>query len=467
MKLVDSSQTPLKDGAAIHVIGAGGAGMNAIGAVLVAMGHPVSGSDLRDSTGVNRLRSLGARIEIGHNAANLGNCEIVCRSTAVPDDNVEVVAALQSGRPVLTRAQILAQICEKKRTVAIAGTHGKTTTSSMLALALMGSDLHPSFIVGGDLNEIGSGAVWDREGELFVVEADESDGTFLELAAEAAVVTNIEADHLDYFGSFEALVAAFEVFVSSTKGPRVLCADDEYSASVAKTAGDCVTYGTSENAHYRIVNVENYRYSSKFRVQKRGIDLGECHLPVPGIHNVRNACAALSIAVELGAEPQAVISALGRFAGVARRFEFRGEQNGVVYVDDYAHLPTEVSSVLEAVKAGEWRRVIAIFQPHRYSRTAELWRDFEHSFVDADHLVLTGVYPAGEPARPGVTGELLLRAVLDAHPYASVTYLPGREQVSDYLSSILRPGDLCLTMGAGDLTSVADEVQQLRRPLPT
>lgn len=447
------------------MVGAGGAGMNAIGAVLMSMGHPVSGSDLRESAGVNRLRSLGARIEIGHDADNLGDCEVICRSTAVPNDNIEIVAALQSGRPVLSRAQILAHICEKKRTVAVAGTHGKTTTSSMLALALMGSDFHPSFIVGGDLNEIGSGAVWDREGELFVVEADESDGTFLEIPAEAAVVTNIEADHLDYFGSFERVVGAFETFLSSTKGPRVVCADDECAASVAKTVGGCVTYGTSENADYRILNVESHRYSSKFTLRIDSVNLGECDLPIPGVHNVRNAAAALTTAIELGAEPQAAISALGRFAGVARRFEFRGEQSGVVYVDDYAHLPTEVSSVLSAAKAGEWGRVVAIFQPHRYSRTAELWRDFEHSFVDADHLVLTGVYAAGEPARPGITGELLLRAVLDAHPYTSVTYLPGREQVPEYLSSMLRPGDLCLTMGAGDLTSVADEVQQLREPL--
>ena len=449
------------------MVGAGGAGMNAIGAVLMSMGHPVSGSDLRDSAGVNRLRSLGARIEIGHNADNLGDCEVICRSTAVPDDNVEIVAALQSGRPVLSRAQILAQICKKKRTVGVAGTHGKTTTSSMLALALMGCDFHPSFIVGGDLNEIGSGAVWDREGELFVVEADESDGTFLEIAAEAVVVTNIEADHLDYFGSFETLVGAFETFLSSAKGPRVVCVDDECAASVAKSVGGCVTYGTSENADYRIVNVESHRYSSKFTLRRGSIDLGECDLPIPGVYNVRNAAAALTIAIELGGEAQAAIAALGRFAGVARRFEFRGEQSGVVYVDDYAHLPTEVSSVLSATKAGEWERVVAVFQPHRYSRTAGLWRDFEHSFVDADHLVLTGVYGAGEAARPGITGELLLRAVLDAHPHASVTYLPGREQVPEYLSSILRPGDLCLTMGAGDLTSVADEVQQLRESLLT
>ena len=441
--------------------------MNAIAVVLISMGYRVSGSDLRDSAGVNRLRSLGARIEIGHAAANLGDSDTVCRSTAVPDNNVEIVAALKRGSPVFTRAQILAEICTKKRSVAVAGTHGKTTTSSMLALALMASDLHPSFIVGGDLNEIGSGAVWDQEGDLFVVEADESDGTFLEIGANACVVTNVEADHLDYFGSFEALVAAFETFVASTQGPRVICIDDQYAAGIAGVVGECITYGTSENADYRIVDVETSRYASKFGLQNGGVQLGECVLPIPGIHNVRNASAALSAAVELGADPKEAIAALGRFAGVARRFEFRGEQSGVVYVDDYAHLPSEVSSALDAAKAGGWGRIIAVFQPHRYSRTAELWRDFQHSFVDADHLILTGVYAAGEPARPGVTGDLLLRAVLDAHPYASVTYLPSREQVADYLSSILRAGDLCLTMGAGDLTSVADEVQHRRQSAPT
>ena len=463
MKLPDSPENALPDGVSVHVVGAGGAGMNAIAAVLLSMGHQISGSDLRESVGVNRLRSLGARIDIGHSAANIGDAAIICRSTAVPNSNAEILAARDLGRPMWSRADVLAAICEKKQTIAVSGTHGKTTTSSMLALALTSSGLDPSFIVGGDLNDIGSGAVWNENGNLFVVEADESDGTFVRLGAEAVVVTNVEADHLDFFGSYETLVAAFEKFVGSANGPRVVCIDDPCAKSIASTVGHCVTYGRSEQADYRIADVKSRRYSSTFEVWRGTKHLGGCELPIPGVHNVLNATAALAMAAELGAPVELVLAALGRFAGVARRFEFRGEQDGVVYVDDYAHLPSEVSSVLAAAKAGDWGRVIAVFQPHRYSRTAELWRDFEHSFLDADHVVLTGIYGAGEDPRPGITGDLLVRAILDAHPNSSITYLPGRDQVADYLSSILRSGDLCLTMGAGDLTSVPDEVQALRK----
>ncbi len=465
MKPSDSTETSLPQGVSVHVVGAGGAGMNGIAAVLLSMGHQISGSDLRESVGVNRLRSLGARIDIGHNATNIGDATIVCRSTAVPDDNSEIIAAQNLGRPVWSRADVLSAICEKKRTIAVSGTHGKTTTSSMLALALTASGLDPSFIVGGDLNDIGSGAVWNDDGDLFVVEADESDGTFLRLGAEAAVVTNVEADHLDFFGSYEALVAAFEKFVAAAEGPRVMCLDDPCAQNIAATVGQCVTYGRSEHADYRIVDVKSQRYSSTFEIWHGPKQLGSCELPVPGVHNILNATAAVATAVELGAPVESTLAALGRFAGVARRFEFRGEQDGVVYVDDYAHLPSEVSSVLAAANAGNWERIVAVFQPHRYSRTADLWREFENSFVDADHIVLTGIYGAGEDPRPGVTGDLLVRAVLDAHPNASITYLPGREQVADYLNSTLRAGDLCLTMGAGDLTSVPDEVQARRKAL--
>ena len=463
MKSSDIARNSLPNKASVHVVGAGGAGMNAIAAVLLSMGHQVTGSDLRESVGVNRLRSLGAKVFIGHTATNIGNAEIICRSTAVPDSNVEVLAARDLGRPVWSRADVLSAICEQKRTVAVSGTHGKTTTSSMLALALTAAGLEPSFIVGGDLNEIGSGAVWNNDGKLFVVEADESDGTFLRLNAEAVVVTNVEADHLDFFGSYQSLVDSFEKFLAAAEGPRVVCVDDSGAANLALTVGECLTYGRSNDADYRIVDIENHRYSSTFRILRRGQIIGKCDLPVPGVHNVLNATAAFVAALELGASADLALAALGRFAGVARRFEFRGEQDGVVYVDDYAHLPSEVSSVLAAAKAGNWQRVVAVFQPHRYSRTAELWRDFEDSFVDADHVVVTGIYGAGEAPRPGITGDLLVRAILDAHPSTSVTYLPARDQVANYLDANLRIGDLCLTMGAGDLTSAADEVQTRRR----
>jgi UDP-N-acetylmuramate--alanine ligase len=444
----------------IHLVGAGGAGMNAIGVVLAEMGHRVSGSDIKESSGVTRLRSLGADVHIGHDASNVGRVDYVARSTAVPDSNPEVEWARAQGIPVLRRAEILAAICRRKRTVAVAGTHGKTTTTSMLSLALVAGELHPSFIIGGDLNEIGSGSVWDDDGDLFVVEADESDGTFLELGAEAVVVTNVEADHLDHYGSLEAIEGAFERFTSAASGPKIVCLDDPGAARLASRVPGCVTYGTDESADYRLTDVAVERYGVSFTVVARGRVLGTCELPVPGMHNALNAVGALAAAVELGADPAEVIGALGRFAGVARRFEYRGERNGVVYVDDYAHLPTEVRAAIAAARGGEWGRVVAVFQPHRYSRTAELWQDFADAFVDADLVVLTGVYPAGEAPQPGITGELVLRAVLDAHPWASVAYLPSREELGAYLRSCLRSGDLCLTLGAGDLTSLPDELLQ-------
>ncbi|MGY9073550.1 MAG: UDP-N-acetylmuramate--L-alanine ligase [Acidimicrobiales bacterium] len=450
----------------LHIVGAGGSGMNAIAAVLAAMGHRVTGSDLKASIGVERLRSLGAEIAIGHDSANLnllGSApDFVARSTAVPDSNPEVASAIALGVPVLHRAEILAAIAGQKRTIAIAGTHGKTTTSSMLSLALVSAGLDPSFIVGGDVNEIGSGAVWNEEGEWFAVEADESDGTFLRLGAEAVVITNIEADHLDYYGDLATLEQAFVDFAKAADGPRVLCGDDSgvmrLIASLSALGDDrVVTYGRDPHSTYRVAELRSRRTGAAFDIVSPA-GRHTIELPVPGVHNALNATAAFAAAVELGADPNDVVEALGRFAGVARRFEFRGELHGATLVDDYAHLPTEVAAAISAGRDGGWDRVVAVFQPHRFSRTAELWQDFADSFGDADEIVLTSIYPAGEAPQPGITGDLLAQAVLDAHPGAPVTYLPSRVDLRNHLLEMLRPGDLCLTMGAGDLTSLADEL---------
>jgi len=448
----------------IHVVGAGGAGMSAIATVLVAMGHHVSGSDLRSSPPLERLRARGAVVSVGHRAENVGDVELVTVSTAVPAGNPEVAEARRRGIPVLRRAQILAGICATRRTVAVAGTHGKTTTSSMLALVLREGGLQPSFIVGGELNEIGAGALWDK-GEWLVVEADESDGTFLELPAEVAVVTSVEPDHLEHHGSFDALVDAFSRFLGAAPGPRVVCADDPVAASLAPIHG-ATTYGTSAGADYRMVGLETGRSGAGFAVDHHGSRLALVELPVPGAHNARNACAALVTGLLLGVEEAEAVRALERFAGVARRFQFRGERGGVSFVDDYAHLPGEVGPVLAAARSGGWRRVVAVFQPHRYSRTAALWRDFADAFVDADIVVVTDVYAAGEPPRPGVSGLLIVNAVLDAHPAARVAYMPTRADVAAYLRSRLAPGDVCLTLGAGDLTLLVDELLQGDPPSP-
>jgi UDP-N-acetylmuramate--alanine ligase len=440
----------------IHVVGIGGAGMSAIAAVLASMGHQVSGSDLKASIGLERLRALGVSVAVGHRAEHIGDAELVTASTAIPAGNPEVVEARRRGVPVLRRAETLAAIAATRRTVAVSGTHGKTTVSSMLALVLVEARLRPSFIIGGDINEVGSGAAWG-EGEWLVVEADESDGTFLELAPEVTVVTNVEADHLDHYGDLAHVEAAFARFLARAASSRVACADDTISARLARAAG-ATTYGTSPEADYRIVGLVTGRSSSRFVVERLGRALGELALAVPGAHNARNACGALVAALAVGASFDDARRALGRYGGVARRFEFRGARDGVTFVDDYAHLPTEVRATLSAARDGGWQRVVAVFQPHRYSRTAALWADFADAFVDADVLVVTDVYPAGEAPRPGVSGRLVVEGVRARHPASEVSYLPRHLDLVAHLRRTLAPGDLCLTLGAGDLTMLPDEL---------
>jgi UDP-N-acetylmuramate--alanine ligase len=447
----------------VHLVGAGGAGMGAIAAVLNAMGHHVTGSDLKDGPTSERLRAAGISVSVGHDAVNIGDTELVAISTAIPDHNPEVVAAREAGIPVLRRSDILPAIAAQRRTVVVSGTHGKTTTSSMLALVLVEAEMNPSFIIGGDVNEIGSGAVWD-DGEWFVIEGDESDRTFLSLGGELAIVTNVEPDHLESYDNDPALlVEAFEEFASQAQ-MRVMCADDAGAAALAATT-DATTYGTSDDADYQMVDIEPHRSSIGFTVRHDGVDLARIELPTPGLHNARNATAAVVAGLLLGASADAATRALGRFGGVARRFEFRGEIDGITFVDDYAHLPTEVEAAIEAAGAGGWNRVVCVFQPHRYSRTAALWQDFGHSFDGVDELVLTDIYSSGETPRPGVTGRLLVDAVLDANPSASVAWMPRLDDVANWLTTHLRPGDLCITLGAGDLTAMPDQViGRLRTP---
>ena len=440
----------------VHVVGAGGAGMGAIASVLRSMGHQVTGSDLRDGPVVTRLRAEGVPVAIGHDPDNLGDADYVAISSAIPDSNPEVRAAAARGVPVLRRRDILPAVAARRRTIAVAGTHGKTTTTSMLALVLAEAGMRPSFIIGGDINEIGTGAVWDS-GEWFVVEADESDRTFLSLPADVAVVTNVEPDHLEsYRGSPAALAEAFGRFLGG-EGRKVVCADDPVAARLGAAAG-AVSFGTHADADYRMTDLELRMPSASFDLWHGPRRLGRIDLPTPGLHNALNAAAATVAAVIAGASFQDAASALERFGGVARRFEFRGEAAGVTFVDDYAHLPTEVSAALAAARTGDWRRVVCVFQPHRYSRTAAVGADFAHSFAQADHLVLTGIYPSGESPTPGVTSKIVLDAVLDAHPDTPVAWLPRLDDVARWLESRLRPGDLCLTLGAGDLTSVPDLV---------
>ncbi len=448
-------------GRRIHLVGAGGSGMSAIATVLAGMGHRVTGSDLKESSSLGPLRALGIEVFIGHDPGHVGDADLVAISSAVPPTNVEVAAAVARGIRVASRADALRAITSLRPTIAVGGTHGKTTTASMLALVLVDAGRRPSFVIGGEVNEIGSGAAWD-DGDWFVVEADESDGTHLRLHRQAAIVTSVEPDHLAHHGSVDALVDAFRRFAAETAGPVVVCADDPRAAALAGT-GEVVSYGTSDAADFQLVDVELARSTCSFGVAGPPGSSGREHLgtvdiAVPGLHNARNAAAALVMGLQLGLSFDEARHGLARFAGVARRFEFRGQSGGVTFVDDYAHLPTEVGAALAAARAGEWARIVCVFQPHRYSRTADLWRSFADCFEDADHLVITDIYSAGEQARPGVTGKLIVDAVLDAHPWRRVAYLPRHEELVSYLVSELRPGDLCLTLGAGDLTTVPDEV---------
>ena len=430
--------------------------MSAIATVLAAMGHQVTGSDIAPSPVLDRLAEVGVVTSVGHDPGLATGADLVAVSTAIPADDPEALAAREAGVPVLRRAEVLSAVCATRRTIAVSGTHGKTTTTAMLAVVLRAAGMDPSFIVGGEVNGLGSGAVW-APGGWFVVEADESDGTFLELGAEAVVVTNLEPDHLDHWGDFATLRAAFSSFVAEAPGPRVVCVDDVVAAELTAEV-DCVTYGTADTAEYRLVDVRTARDGVTFSLRHGPVDLGRFDLSLPGVHNARNAAAAATMALALGADVEAVREGLAGFPGVRRRFEHRGEAAGVTVIDSYDHLPTEVAAALAAARAGGWRRIVCVFQPHRYTRTASLWRDFAFAFDDADVLAITDIYPAGQAPLPGVTGKLIVEAVLDAQAWRRVAWLPGRPDLLRWLTLILRPGDLCLTLGAGDLTTLPDEL---------
>ncbi len=443
----------------VHIVGIGGAGMSAIAEILVGTGHEVSGSDLNGSAVVERLRERGIMVAVGHDAANLGDAEVVAHSTAIPATNPELVAAVEGGLPVLRRADILAAITRTWSTVSVAGTHGKTTTSAMLTIALKGSGFDPAYIVGGDLRDLDRGAAVGS-GELLVVEADESDGTFVELDSHAVIVTNVEPDHLEHYGGFEPLREAFVRFVRQATGPKVLCADDPGSAALAELlegTPSLITYGTDPSATWRIVEPVPTPSGVSFKVVGPGGE-AKLNLGQPGMHNARNATAALVTAIALGADLARAADALSNFGGVGRRFEHRGKAAGVTLVDDYAHLPTEVEAALSAARSLGPERLVVAFQPHRYSRTEQLWSTFGDSFVDADVLFVTGIYASGEAPRENITGDLIAKVVSEAHPDQDVRYVELLDDLVPALAAELGSGDLCMTLGAGDLTLIPDRV---------
>jgi len=441
-------------------VGIGGPGMSPIAFVLLGMGHEVSGSDQRDSEVLGRLRAAGATAHVGHDPRNLPDpLDAVVISTAVPDDNVEVRAALDRAVPVVRRTALLPALAEGRRTISVAGTHGKTTTASMLASILRAAGTDPSFLIGGEVTEFGTSA-HHGAGDLFVLEADESDGSGFAVPHAAALVTNVEPDHLEFHGSTESLHAAFAEFLAATDGPSVVCADDPVARELGASVG-ATTYGSAADADIRIDAITHDRTSCRFTVIAHGVDAGAVVVAMPGTHNATNACGAIAMALELGVPFSACVDALARFGGVGRRFEPRGIGGGVEFVDDYAHLPTEVAAAIAAGRDGGWDRVVAVFQPHRFSRTEALGAEFAHSFDGADLLVLTDIYAAGERPRPGISGRTVVDAVVAARPDLDVVYLPDRDGLAGGVAELLRPGDLCLTLGAGDITALPDEIREI------
>ena len=442
--------------------------MSAIAIVLAEMGHTVSGSDLREQPVLDRVRAAGVEVLVGHDPDVVVGCDAVTASTAIPASNIELRSARERGVPTLRRAEMLAAICARARSVAVAGTHGKTTTTSMLMLILAEAGMAPSFIVGGDVADAGTGAHWTG-GEWLVVEADESDGTHLELPLHGTIVTNIELDFLEHYGTFDALRQSFDRYLQAVSGPKVLCRDDPACAELA-TRHEVISYGLSEGSDVRAVNVRSGGGSFSFSVEQAGERLGEVRLPLRGVHNVVNATGAIAMAGCLGVPFDACVSALGRFGGVARRFEIRGVDGGATFVDTYAHLPTEIAADIAAARdSGDgWRRVIVAFQPNRFNRIAEMWSEYADAFVGADVVVLTDIYPSGTTPMPGITGRLIVNAVLDAHPRARVVWLPRRDDMVSFLAGEVGPGDVCISMGCGDIATLPEEIlaRRSRQRLP-
>ncbi len=447
----------------VHFVGIGGAGMSAIAAVLLAKGVEVSGSDLKETRNTVRLGELGARVHIGHRPENVEGADIVVVSSAVPERNRELARARELSLPVLPRAAMLARLMDEGKGIAVAGTHGKTTTTSMVAMILAQAGMDPTYVVGGELNDVGSNA-HAGSGEYVVAEADESDGSFLLLKPWAAVVTNVEADHLDFFGDPRRVQEYFARFVSlvDPHGVVVLGGDDAGARSLlGKSGARQVTFGGGEDSDYRFRDLQLFAGGSSFRVSARGEELGGMELEIPGLHNVYNALAATALTHTLGVDFDAIAGALSSFKGVRRRYQRVSEVAGVRIVDDYAHHPSEVVSTLEAAALERERRLVCLFQPHRYSRTAALWKEFGSAFSRADLLILTDVYAAGEDPLPGVDGKLIVNAVLEADPAKQVVYVPRRSSLGEAALRFIRRGDLVLTMGAGDISLCATEIADL------
>jgi UDP-N-acetylmuramate--alanine ligase len=447
----------------IHLVGIGGIGMSGIAEVLLTLGYSVSGSDTKPSTITERLQNLGATIYEGHKAANVEGAHVVVTSSAIKTDNPEVAEAHKRKIPVIPRAEMLAELMRLKYGIAVAGAHGKTTTTSLAASVLAAAHLDPTFVIGGRVNQAGTTAKLGK-GEYFVVEADESDRSFLLLAPVVAVVTTIDREHLDQYASLEDIEDAFTQFVNRVPfhGTAILCLDEpNVQAIIPGVKRPIITYGMSSQADLIISEVKLQGLSSEFRLTYKGEDLGLFRLPhPPGVHNVRNAAAAAAVALYLNVPADLIREGLAKFAGVGRRFDIKGVVDNITVIDDYGHHPVEIRATLEAARGCEFHRLLVLFQPHRYTRTQHLWDEFCRAFNQADILVLTDIYAASEAPIPGVTSEALANAIREAG-HKNVFYARSIQEGIEHLLHAARAGDAILTVGAGNISRASNELMVL------
>jgi len=445
----------------IHLVGIGGSGMNGIAEVLLNLGYKVSGSDMNETDVIQRLRNAGGHITIGHSSSNIKGAQVVVISSAVSAHNIEVVAARSASIPVIQRAEMLAELMRLKYGIAIAGAHGKTTTTSMISSILASAGLDPTVVIGGKLNSLGSNAKLGQS-EFLVAEADESDGSFLKLSPTIAIVTNIDAEHLDYYHDIETIRKTFLNFINKVPfyGVSILCADDANIRSILHAVEKrYITYGINNRADITVADIEMMSGRSKFRVLYNGMDMGKFELSLPGIHNISNALSGIGVAVELDINIDEVKKALRDFSGVERRFQIVGkiDPQDILVVDDYGHHPTEIKATLSAAKAGWGRRTVVLFQPHRYTRTRDLMNEFALAFGNADLLVVTDIYPAGEKPVEGVSAEKLFNTIIE-HGHKNVLFVPDKKNIPEKVKELMRPGDMVITLGAGDIWKVGREI---------
>ncbi|NTW05488.1 MAG: UDP-N-acetylmuramate--L-alanine ligase [Peptococcaceae bacterium] len=439
----------------VHFIGIGGAGMSGLATILVELGHKVSGSDINETKVTERLQSKGVTFSRGHYSRNVEGAELIVVSTAIKKDNPELLRALEEGKTIIHRGQLLALLMSRQKGIAIAGAHGKTTTTSMMASVMEKNGLDPTIVIGGELADIGGNAKLGK-GQYLVAEADESDGSFLRLVPEIVVVTNVENDHLDYYGTVEKINEAFISFLSKVtdRGLAVVCIDDPGNKGVLKQyTGPLITYGIdSPNADYLLKNISFEGMSTRGEVYFKGQFLGSLVLTVPGLHNILNALAVVAVGMHIGMDFNSISKSLTTFKGAGRRFQLTGEISGVMVVDDYAHHPTEVKAALSAASQVGASRVIALFQPHRYSRTSLLQEEFGKAFENSDIVIVDDIYAAGEEPIEGITSDIIIDAIRK-NGHKNVYYLGTGEKILDYLEGFVKSGDLVMTIGAGNIWS--------------